>query len=57
MERRRLKTIIGLALVGLGLVQAVPSALQGEWIEMILDLFYSCLGIVYLWAEVYTAEQ
>ena len=54
MERRQLKTIIGLALVGTGLAQAVLSALQSEWIEMILALLYSCLGIVYLWAEVYT---
>ena len=57
MEQRQLKTIIGLALVGTGLAQAVLSALQSEWIEMILALFYSCLGVVYLWAEVYTAEQ
>jgi len=57
MERRQLKTIIGLALAGTGLAQAVPSALQSEWIEMTLDLLYSCLGIVYLWAEVYTVEQ
>ena len=57
MDRRQLKIIIGLALVGTGLAQAAPSALENEWIEMTLYLLYSCLGIVYLWAEVYTAEQ
>jgi protein-S-isoprenylcysteine O-methyltransferase Ste14 len=57
MERRQLKTVIGLALVAIGLVQTVLSALQDEWIEMTLYLLYSCLGIVYLWAEVYTAGQ
>lgn len=57
MERRRLKMIIGLAMVGLGLIQAVPSALQGAWIQMGLDLLYSVLGVIYLWAEVYNTEQ
>ena len=56
MERKQLKTVIGLAMVGLGLVQAGSFALQSEWIPIVLGLLYSVIGIAYLWAEVYTAS-
>jgi 1,4-dihydroxy-2-naphthoate octaprenyltransferase len=55
MEKKRTKKLIGLAMVGLGLVQAVSFTLQSEWIPMILGLIYSIIGIAYLRVEVYTA--
>ncbi len=57
MEQRRLKTLIGVAMVGLGLVQAGSFALQSEWLPMVLGLLYSAIGTAYLWAEVYTVGQ
>lgn len=57
MERRLLKTIIGIAMVGMGLVQASLYAVQSEWIPTGLGIFFSLLGIVYLWAEVYSTAQ
>jgi hypothetical protein len=56
MEHRLLKRVIGIAMVGMGLVQASLFAVQGEWIPTGLGIFYSLLGIVYVWAEVYTAD-
>ncbi|WP_254522005.1 hypothetical protein [Natrinema caseinilyticum] len=57
MERRRLKTGIGLAMVALGLVQAGAYALQSEWVPTALGLFYSVIGLAYLRAEVYAADR
>ena len=57
MERRLLKTIIGIVMVGMGLVQASLFAVQSEWIPTSLGIFFSLLGIVYLWAEVYSTAQ
>ncbi|MEZ3168528.1 hypothetical protein ABNG02_14490 [Halorubrum ejinorense] len=57
MERRLLRTIIGIAMVGMGLVQASLFAVQSEWIPTGLGIFFSVLGIVYLWAEVYSTSQ
>lgn len=57
MEQRRLKALIGVAMVGLGLFQAGSFALQSEWLPMVLGLLYAAIGTAYLWAEVYTAGQ
>ena len=57
MEQRQLKTLIGVAMVGLGLVQAGAFALQSKWLPMVLGLLYAVIGTAYLWAEVYTAGQ
>lgn len=56
MASRQFKTIIGIAMVGIGLVQVSLYAVQSEWLPTGLGAFYSLLGIVYLWAEVYTAR-
>jgi len=52
MERRLLKTITGVAMVVMGVAQASLFAVQSEWIPTGLGIFFSLLGIVYLWAEV-----
>lgn len=57
MERRRLKTLIGLAMVGIGLVQVGLFARESEWIPTGLGLLYAGIGIAYLWAEVYALNQ
>ena len=57
MEQRRLKALIGVAMIGLGLFQAGSFALQSEWLPMVLGLLYAAIGTAYLWAEVYTAGQ
>ena len=51
MERIRVQTLIGLAMVGIGLLQAGLYAAQAEWIATIFGLFFAVLGIGYLWAE------
>lgn len=56
MVSRQRKTIIGGAMVGMGLVQASFFAVQSEWIGVGLGILYSLLGIAYLWTEVYTAD-
>ena len=57
MEQRRLKTLIGVAMVGLGIFQAGSFFLQSDWLPMVLGLLYAAIGTAYLWAEVYTAGQ
>jgi len=57
MERRLLKTFIGIGMVGMGLVQASLFAVQSEWIPTGLGILFSLLGIVYLWAEIYSPAQ
>lgn len=56
MASRQFKTIIGGAMVGMGLVQASLFAVQSESIPTGLGILYSLLGIAYLWAEVYTVD-
>lgn len=53
MKPSRLKTLIGVAMIGLGLVQAILYARQSEWIALALGLLYAGIGMAYLWAEVY----
>ncbi|WP_435347130.1 hypothetical protein [Haloarchaeobius sp. HRN-SO-5] len=57
MEQERLKTLVGVAMIGLGVVQAGLFALQSDWIPAGLGLLYSGIGVAYLWAEVYTVSQ
>jgi uncharacterized integral membrane protein len=57
MDRRRLRTLIGVAMIGLGLVQAGLFAGQSEWLPTALGLLYSAIGGAYLWAEVYIIDQ
>ncbi|WP_435363393.1 hypothetical protein [Haloarchaeobius sp. DYHT-AS-18] len=56
MDRRRRKTMLGLAMVVLGIVQAALFASQSEWVPTAFGLLYSTIGLVYLWAEVYAVE-
>lgn len=56
MERRQLGTIIGVAMVGMGLVQTFLFAVRSERIPTGLGVFFSILGIVYLWAEEVTEQ-
>jgi len=58
MVQKRHKAIIGVAMmVLLGLVQAASYAVQSDLVFAIFGLLYSCLGIGYLWAEVYAVDQ
>lgn len=57
MEGIQLQTVLGLAMVCLGVVQTGYFARQSEWIPIVLGLLYSAIGIAYLWAEVYTAAR
>ncbi|WP_176548108.1 hypothetical protein [Natrinema sp. CBA1119] len=57
MAQKRHKAIIGVAMILLGLVQVGSYAVQSDLVFAIFGLLYSCLGIGYLWAEVYTADQ
>lgn len=57
MNRRRLKTLIGTAMVLLGLVQAWSFAVQDEWIPTALGLAYAAIGVAFLWVEVYAADE
>lgn len=49
---RRPKALIGVAMVGLGLVQARLYATRSAWMASILGLLYTVIGLGYLWAEV-----
>lgn len=57
MVGRRTRTIIGLAMITLGLIQVGSFAVQSNWIFSFLGLIYAILGVVYLWAEVYSTAQ
>jgi len=57
MERRRLKTVIGIAMVLLGLVQAWSFAVQDMWIPTALGVAYGAIGVAFLWTEVYAADE
>ncbi len=56
MASRQFKIIIGVSMVGIGLLQASLFMMQSERIPVGLGIFYSVLGIVYLWAEVYSTR-
>ncbi|SDR09644.1 hypothetical protein [Halopelagius longus] len=57
MERRRLNTLVGLALVALGLLQAVSFAIADDWIFSFGGVLYAIGGMYYLWVEVYSTAQ
>ena len=56
MERRKLRTLIGVAMLGLGLVQSGLYGMQGEWLPTAFGLLFSSIGVAYLWAEVYSVN-
>ncbi|EJN60601.1 hypothetical protein SAMN04487950_2046 [Halogranum rubrum] len=57
MDRRRLKILIGFAMVSLGLIQAGSFAVGGEMIFSFLGLVYAIIGVAYLWTEVYSPAE
>ncbi|GAA0664289.1 hypothetical protein ACFQDG_05940 [Natronoarchaeum mannanilyticum] len=57
MNRRRLKILIGVAMVLLGLVQAWSFAVQDMWIPTALGVAYGAIGVAFLWTEVYAADE
>lgn len=57
MERRQLKTGIGLAMVALGLVQTSLYVVRSEWVPIVLGLLYSVIGIAYLRVEVSAVDR
>ncbi|MFC6765317.1 hypothetical protein [Natrinema soli] len=57
MVQKRHKAIIGVAMILLGLAQASSYVVQRNLGFAIFGLFYACLGIVYLWAEVYAVDR
>lgn len=57
MERRRLRTLIGAAMIGLGLVQTSLYGVQGEWIPSVFGLLFTSIGVAYLWGEVYSVKE
>ena len=54
MVTRRLHTLIGLALVSLGLIQAVSFAMTDDWLFSSGGVLYAIGGVYYLWIEVYS---
>ncbi|MFB1064300.1 hypothetical protein [Natrinema sp. H-ect4] len=57
MVEKKHKAIIGVAMVLLGLAQASSYVVQRNLGFAIFGLLYSCLGIGYLWAEVYAVDR
>lgn len=57
MERTRLAKLIGVAMVGLGLVQTGMGAMQDEHLFAILGVAYAVIGVAYFLFEGYTGEQ
>ncbi|MUV85400.1 hypothetical protein GJ631_02060 [Natronomonas sp. CBA1123] len=57
MEKERLRTLIGIAMVSLGLVQTVSGVLQDNLPFATFGFLYALIGVAYLWAEVYSADQ
>ncbi|WP_254532338.1 hypothetical protein [Natrinema gelatinilyticum] len=57
MERRQLKTGVGLAMVALGLVQTSLYVVRSEWVPIVLGLLYSVIGIAYLRVEVSAVDR
>ena len=52
MEKARLRTIIGSAMVGLGLLQSAWGLLQDDLAFAVFGLIYALIGAAYLWFEV-----
>jgi len=57
MEEGRLRKLIGMAMVALGLIQVGSFALAGDWIFSFFGLIYAIIGVAYLWAEVYSPAR
>ncbi|WP_227131752.1 hypothetical protein [Halorubellus salinus] len=57
MASTRTKTAIGVAMVALGVLQAVAYALQAQVVPAVLGGVYATLGVAYLWAEVLRVED
>ena len=57
MEEGRLRKLIGMAMVALGLIQVGSFGLAGDWIFSFFGLIYAIIGVAYLWAEVYSPAQ
>ena len=53
MNRNTSATLIGLAMIGIGVFQAGFYVVQTEWIATVFGLFFAVLGVIYLWAEVF----
>lgn len=56
MERRRLKTFIGLAMVALGLIQVASFGISDDPLFSAFGLLYAVIGAAFLWTEVYRSE-
>lgn len=56
MDRRRLRTLVGSAMIGLGLLQVGLYGMQEEWLPTTFGLLFSFIGVAYLWAEVYSVN-
>jgi len=52
MAAWRRVTVIGVAMVLLGLVQLGLFAVQDDWVPAAFGAVYAGLGLLYLWAEV-----
>jgi len=50
MEKRRLRKLIGMAMIALDLIQVGSFALAGDWIFSFFGLIYAIIGVAYLWA-------
>ncbi|MCY4732104.1 hypothetical protein KY092_16195 [Natronomonas gomsonensis] len=57
MEKERLRTLIGIAMVSLGLVQTVSGVVQDNFPFAVFGFLYALIGVAYLWTEVYTDNQ
>jgi len=57
MTSTRTKTVLGVAMVALGVLQAVAYALQDQVVPAVLGGVYATLGVAYLWAEVLRVED
>jgi len=51
MENQRLRQIIGIIMVVIGLTQATLGSLNGNPIFAFLGIAYALIGVVYLWYE------
>ena len=51
MERQRLKALLGIAMIAVGLFQPGLFARQDEWMATGLGILYPVIGIAYLWAD------
>lgn len=54
MYSRQTKALIGTAMVAFDLIQTGDGTQTG-WVIAILGMFYTALGVVFLWSEVYSA--